>query len=104
MLDVENFCPVVMSLPDSTAPATKAITMAAIEPIQKDFIAMSLPKFRPRNDGVKAILKQPQDDATGALKVFFSDTNGWEGYAGERMRKTVKDEADVRPTDKTGFW
>ena len=74
MLDVENFCPVVMSLPESTARATKAIMTAAIEPIQKDFIVVSLPKFRPRNGGVKAILKQPQDDATGALKVFFSLT------------------------------
>jgi hypothetical protein len=38
VLEVENLCPDVVSLPVKTAPATMAIMTAAIEPIQKDFM------------------------------------------------------------------
>jgi hypothetical protein len=40
VLEVENFCADVVSLPVKTAPATMAIMTAAIEPIQKDFIVV----------------------------------------------------------------
>jgi len=70
VLDVENFCSDVMLLPESTALATKAIMTAAIEPIQKDFIARFLPKISPPYDGVKVILKQRQNDATGPLAFY----------------------------------
>ena len=47
MLEVVYFSPLDVSVPVKTAPATTAIMMAAMEPIQNDFIAASLPKMCP---------------------------------------------------------
>ena len=51
MLEVVNLSPLDVSVPVKTAPATTAIMMAAMEPIQNDFIAASLPKMCPLKPG-----------------------------------------------------
>ena len=44
---MENFWPLVISVPVKTVPATMAITTAAMDPIQKDFIPAFLPRCVP---------------------------------------------------------